>query len=551
MVPQVSPEISDALSDLNPNGFYAAFGGGVGSFGANFAFFYASGDCIWVDCGAGFGNQSLPGIQKTLPHRDLLTAAHPDAIILTHGHEDHIGALSYLGGFLKKDTPVYCSPYTSEIVKSKIKDAGISSGVLKFHLIDKNQSWQVAGFHLQNFFMPHSIPQTFSVGITHSSFKEKIYFTSDFKMDGREPRFNRKDIAGYGPVNYCFLDSTGSLSAGRAGDESELGPQLWELIKNWPGRVFVTTFASQIERIQHIIDSCTNTARPFGLLGYSLKNYLKAARASGEYDPGFQISNPSSSSRNAVWIIAGCQADPHSSFTRLSKGELGGFRIGEQDLIIYSASIIPGNEEPVFNALNRIAAAGAKVYGIQSGERQHVHRSGHGKQEEQRELLDLVEPDVVVPVHGDPLHFRSIAEHETFTGFDVRYAEGATFYRLDQDFKREQTLSPGALFVEETEIHQERRLYHTRNEIGKSGICTFTIDAENGSLVALGLIGVCSNEKQKSVTDELKQKAQKVIAKQPFPLSGTAEKKLRSKLQGLTRDFFGRACYVQLMLTES
>lgn len=548
MVPQVPAENSGVLEEVNPQGFYAAFGGGVGSFGANFALFHAKNTTIWIDCGAGFGNQNLPGISKTLPHGELLRSGQPDAIIITHGHEDHLGALGFLGGYLKKHTPVYCSPYTAALLRAKIKDAGISREILDIKLIENNQSWQVKGFQMKNFFMPHSIPQTFSVGLSHESFKEKIYFTSDFKIDGHEPRFSERDIKEFGPVDYCFLDSTGSLSPGRAGAEHELQGSFSQLIGNWHGRIFITTFASQIERIKFLITKSLELNRPLGLLGFSMKNYLRAARESGEFDPGFELLNPSSRAKDAIYLIAGCQADQYSSFNRLSLGELNGFQTGPNDLVIYSASIIPGNEEPVFEALNRIAKTGARVFGVNPEERKLVHRSGHGKQDEQRQLLDLIKPKQVVPVHGDPLHFRSIAENDVFTGFNVLYAESAVFYRLDQNFEADLTLPQQPLYVEQSEIHTESKLYYVRKEIGSVGIFTLSIDNSSGKVLAWELTGVCSQKRKEELAVDLEKKLAALLGKQVFPLSNTAQKKLRAKLQNLCRDFFGRGSYVQLML---
>jgi ribonuclease J len=551
LVPQVPAEYSSIFENVDSQGFYAAFGGGVGSFGANFAIFYADNTTIWIDCGAGFGNQNLPGISKTLPHGELLRSGQPDAIIITHGHEDHIGALGFLGGLLKKHTPVYCSAYTAALLRIKLKDAGVNAETFDLKIIEVNQSWQVNDFEVRNFFMPHSIPQTFSVGLIHQKFKEKLYFTSDFKIDGHEPRFNQKDIADFGPVDYCFLDSTGSLSPGRAGAEQDLQASFTNLLENWSGRIFITTFASQIERIKFLIMKSLELNRPLGLLGFSMKTYLKAARESGEFDPGFELTNPSPRAKGAIWLIAGCQADQYSSFNRLSLGELNGFRTGPNDLVIYSASIVPGNEEPVFEALNRIARTGARMFGVNPEERKLVHRSGHGKQEEQRQLLDLIQPRKVVPVHGDPLHFRSLAENDTFTGYNVLYAEGAVVYRLDAGFQADLTLSPQPLYVEQNEIHTESRLYHIRKEIGNSGVFTLSLDRFTGKLLGWELTGVCSQKRKNELREDIERKLGKLLTNQVFPLSNTAQKKLRSKLQNLCRDFFGRSNYVQLMLCES
>ncbi|HRP69733.1 MAG TPA: MBL fold metallo-hydrolase, partial [Turneriella sp.] len=248
LVPQVSPVnagILDFPARLRPNKLYFAFGGGVGRFGTNFTLFHLNDTTVWVDLGSGFANHHTPGMDKNLPNRQLLLGFPPTAIFLTHGHEDHIGALPHLTEVIPHGTPIYTSPFTKALVVNRLKDRGIDPSIWEFKLIEENTQVKIGNFTVFTFFMPHSIPQCFSVGLEADAAGEKkrIYFSSDFKLKGGEVRHKVAQIKKFAPVDFLFIDSTGALNEGETVDEKEVDESLERLILKIKGRIFLTTFS--------------------------------------------------------------------------------------------------------------------------------------------------------------------------------------------------------------------------------------------------------------------------------------------------------------------
>ena len=287
MVPQVSADpagIIDYPRRLERDHLYFAFGGGVGRFGTNFTIFHLNGTTIWVDVGSGFANHHTPGMEKNLPNRQLLLGFPPTAIFLTHGHEDHIGAFPHLVHVIAAGTPVYTSPFTAALLTNRLRDRGVDPARWDFRLIEENTRIEIGGLALFTFFMPHSIPQCFSVGLEAElpEGRKRIYFSSDFKMHGSEVRHKTAQLKKFAPVDFLFVDSTGSLLEGETADEKEVDESLSKLIANTKGRIFLTTFASQVERIKNLVANAANAGRPIGFAGRSLKTQWEAAFMSGE-----------------------------------------------------------------------------------------------------------------------------------------------------------------------------------------------------------------------------------------------------------------------------
>ncbi|HMV35006.1 MAG TPA: ribonuclease J, partial [Turneriella sp.] len=428
MVPQVSADpagIVDYPRRLVKDQLYFAFGGGVGRFGTNFTVFHLNGVTIWIDVGSGFANHHTPGMDKNLPNRQLLLGFPPTAIFLTHGHEDHIGALPHLTEVIPVGTPIFASPFTTALVTARLKDRGIDPARWDFRLIEQDSDIEIGPFRVSTFFMPHSIPQCFSVGLEASlpQGKKRIYFSSDFKMRGSEVRHKVQNIKKFAPVDFLFVDSTGSLHEGETTDEREVDESLERLISRIPGRIFITTFASQVERIKNIVRIASGLSRPVGFLGRSLKSQWEAAFISREVAAPLHLQKPPSyTSQNAVWLVAGCQADKNSSFSRLTHGTLAKVRLKAGDTLVYSASMIPGNEGKIYEALNLAADVGVRVVGVSGDTR--VHASGHGKRGDIERLISYLKPRHILPVHGDPLHFHAFIDFIDQKKLPVTVTEG-------------------------------------------------------------------------------------------------------------------------------
>ncbi len=551
LVPQVSADpagIIDYPRRLTRDRIYFAFGGGVGKFGTNFTVFHLNGTTIWVDLGSGFANHHTPGMDKNLPNRQLLLGFPPSAIFLTHGHEDHIGAVPHLTEVIPQGTPFYASPFTTALLTNRLKDRAIDPGRWKFNLIEQNSETTIGDFRVFTFFMPHSIPQCFSVGLEAevAGLTKRVYFSSDFKLKGTEVRHKVQQIKKFAPVDFLFVDSTGSLHDGETADEKEVDESLEKLIQKTKGRIFLTTFSSQVERIKNLVKIAAQAGRPIGFLGRSLKAQWEAAFQSKEVSqPLHMMKQPSFTSQNALWLVAGCQADKNSSFSRLTHGMLTKIRLKKDDTMIYSASMIPGNEGRIYECLNLAAAAGTTVVGVSGDVR--VHASGHGKRGDIEKLIGYLRPRTILPVHGDPLHFESFLHFISDKKVRVALTEEHKIYALGDAPEFVESVPNETCLVEPGEVHFEETIYRERVHMGGEGICIALFDAARFQLSRLSYVGVMSETLTQKLQSELFREAAKIAADLAGSADANREKKFRDRLGRVHQDLIGRSPYVKIL----
>lgn len=529
---------------------YVAFAGGVGNFGANLAVVHCNGRTIWVDAGSGFGNASLPGVTKVLPHEQIVSDFIPDAIVLTHGHEDHIGAFTFLEEIIPDGTSIFASKMTLAMLKNRLKEHGIDQARFNIEKITENTKKELPGFHLHFFFMPHSIPQAFSLGIENKVNRDRLLFTGDFKLKGNEPRFRFDDFDTFKSLNYLFCDSTGSLSEGEAENDREVHKNLKKIISEHDDRIFISLFSSHIERVRAIFEIAAELGRPVGIQGYSIKAHIKAAYEAGELDFNTQdLRPPSEKNPKSIWLIAGCQSEKGSSFYRFAFDDRSRFRITDRDLVIYSASMIPGNEENIFAALNNIVNRGARVTGISKTDMK-VHSSGHGKSQDLVKLIKKLKPATVIPVHGDPVHFDRFQQivKEAGTASKVQKAMNRNLYRLEKEaLQLEMDYGPSYTFVEDAEIHNDVSIYQRRIEMHTEGICNVIVDEQTFRLLALDYVGVCSQAMFEKKIATLKKDVKTILENYQGSNSKKKEKRLREKIFKLNMSHLKKAPYVNLL----
>jgi len=554
LVPQVSADpagIIDYPRRLEPHQLYFAFGGGVGRFGTNFTVFHLNGVSVWIDVGSGFANHHTPGMEKNLPNRQLLLGFPPTAIFLTHGHEDHIGALPHLTEVIPVGTPIFASPFTTALLTVRLKERGIDPGRWDFRLIEQDSDVGIGPFRVSTFFMPHSIPQCFSVGLEvmlpHG--KKRIYFSSDFKLRGSEVRHKVQNIKKFAPVDFLFIDSTGSLHEGETMAEREVDETLERLISRTPGRIFITTFASQVERIKNIARIASGLSRPIGFLGRSLKSQWEAAFISREVTAPLHLQKPPSyAAQNAIWLVAGCQADKNSSFSRLTHGTLAKMRLKPGDTLVYSASMIPGNEGKIYEALNLAADAGARVVGVSGDTR--VHTSGHGKRGDIERLISYLKPRHILPVHGDPLHFHAFLEFIDQKKLPVTVTEGHRIYALGDAPVLVESVPDETCLVEAGEIHFDATLYRERIHLAEEGVCFVVLEPDRFAVSAISYVGVMSAQFLETMYPRLLNTAQQAALAAAQSAPRNREKKLRDFLSKLHEELIGKNPYIKIVTPQ-
>lgn len=379
--------------------------GGLGKIGMNAMLVGTRGRYVLVDCGIGFAPVTMIGAEKTLPDLDFI-AAHKDqieAVVITHGHEDHIGALPWVLPSLDPATPILASRFTTELIKHRLEEHALWKPERMRPLSPAARS--AAGpFELQAIRVTHSIPDCASVVLRCEG--GTVLHTADWKIDDEPMDGERFDHAAFAAlatdgVDLMLSDSTNVLAPGRTRSEREVVRQIERKVAAWPGRVLVTLFASNLHRLRGLAEVARQTHRRLVLCGRSLWKYLEAADRSRQPsippDLVLDIEEARDLPPNQALIVTtGSQGEPRSSLFRAADNDHELLKLGKGDLVLHSARIIPGNEGEVHTMWNRLAGLGVSLVNDRA-----IHTSGHAQADELAELIQLVRPRAFVPVHGE------------------------------------------------------------------------------------------------------------------------------------------------------
>ncbi|MFZ9308819.1 MAG: ribonuclease J [Candidatus Nanopelagicales bacterium] len=394
--------------------------GGLGDVGRNMAIFEINTKIIVVDCGVLFPAESQPGIDLILPDFTYLEDRWSDieGIFLTHGHEDHIGAVPFLLKN-KNDIPIYGAELTLAFLQAKLQEHRVS-GVLR--TIKDNEQVQTSQFTVSFIAVNHSIPDAVALAIKTSA--GVVIHTGDFKMD-QLPLDNRiTDVVtlaklGEQGVDVLMADSTNAEIPGFVPSEADIIPTLESVFASAKGRVIVASFASHVHRIQQIIDVAVKNKRKIAFIGRSMVRNMTIAKELGHltFPDGTLVSNSDIENfpdHQVVLISTGSQGEPMSALSRMASKDHK-IHITEFDTVILASSLIPGNENSVGRVINGLSRLGAKV--IHKGNA-FVHVSGHAASGELLMLYNIVKPKNVLPVHGEPRHLLANAELARKTGVE-------------------------------------------------------------------------------------------------------------------------------------
>jgi ribonuclease J len=379
--------------------------GGLGEIGLNLLVVESGDTAIAVDCGVMFPDEQMLGVDVAIPDLTYLRTLGPrfKAIFLTHGHEDHIGALPYvLGEF---DVPVYGTPLTIGFVRSRLREHELPATLAVY----EREPIRVGPFAVEPFAVTHSIPD--SVGLVIRTPVGTVVHTGDFKLDqtpldGRLPDLGRLAELGAEGVLLLMSDSTNVEHAGVTPSERSVGVHLEQIFREAAGRVLVTTFSSHIHRMQQVIDLSARFGRKVGLVGRSLTSHVATARDLGLLGVAdatlVDLAILRDLPRDQVTLItAGSQAEAASALVRIAMNAHKQVVLTPGDVVILSSRIIPGNERAISSLVNHLYRRGATVH---YGRGAPIHVSGHASQEELKLVLNLVRPRHFVPVHGEYRH---------------------------------------------------------------------------------------------------------------------------------------------------
>ncbi|MEV4542555.1 ribonuclease J [Micromonospora echinaurantiaca] len=386
--------------------------GGLGAIGRNMTVFEYDAKLLVVDCGVLFPDVEQPGVDLILPDFGPILDRLDDvqAIVLTHGHEDHIGAVPYLLAH-KPDIPLVGSQFTLALVEAKLAERRIQPYTLT---VREGGRERLGPFECEFFAVNHSIPDALAVAIRTPA--GLVLHTGDFKMDQLPLDGRITDLAGFARlgaegVDLLLSDSTNAEIPGFVTPEREIGPVLDSIFAKATGRIIVASFASHVHRVQQVFDSAAEHGRKVALIGRSMVRNMGIARDLGllNIPAGLVIGIEEATTlppEQIVLMSTGSQGEPMSALGRMASGDHRHITIAPGDTVVLASSLVPGNETSVYRVINRLARAGAVVVHKDVAK---VHVSGHAPAGELLYLLNVVRPSNLMPVHGEWRHLRAHA----------------------------------------------------------------------------------------------------------------------------------------------
>ena len=397
---------------LAPGGLRVTALGGIGEIGRNMTVFEHLGRLLIIDCGVLFPNHDEPGVDLILP--DIRYVENRldeiEAVVITHAHEDHIGAIPHLLK-LRRDIPIVGSKFTLALIAEKCREHRIKPVFIE---VAEGQSSTHGVFECEYFAVNHSIPDALAIAVYCGA--GTVLVTGDIKLDqlpldGRPTDLPGMSRLGDAGVDLFMCDSTNADIPGVGPSESEIGPNLHRLIRSAEGRVIVACFASNVARVQQIIDAAVALGRKVSFVGRSMVRNMGIARELGYLnvadddviDIGAAELLPAD---RVVLVTTGTQGEPMAALSRMSRGEHRSITLTTGDLIIMSSSQIPGNEEAIFGVIDSLAKIGVRV--VTNGQ-VRIHVSGHAYAGELLFLYNGVRPRNVMPMHGTWRHLRANA----------------------------------------------------------------------------------------------------------------------------------------------
>src|SRR5918998_1743878 len=397
--------------------------GGLGEIGKNMTVLEYDGRIVVVDAGLMFPTSEMLGIDLVLPDFEYLRERSGDieAIVLTHGHEDHVGALPYVLREVGMPAAIYGGPLTIGLVRSKLEEHKIREAPLQ--TIAAGERIRAGAFEIETVHMSHSIPDSRAVAVRTPV--GMVIVTGDYKFDQTPVDGNPADVSRLAELGregvLCLCgDSTNADRRGMAPSESSVGPALLEAFSRCEGRIIVTCFASNVHRVQQVVDAAAQLDRKVALVGRSMrKNFNIAANLGIAAAPDGLLISPKEISdfpdHRVVAISTGSQGEPLSALRRMAHGDHPDIELHSGDTVIFSATPVPGNERSVNETIDRIFQIGAQVVTAADAP---VHASGHGWQEEMKLMLNLTKPRFVFPFHGDHKRLRLHADLAASVGVD-------------------------------------------------------------------------------------------------------------------------------------
>ncbi len=492
--------------------------GGLGEIGGNIAVLETERSAIIIDVGMSFPTEDMHGVDILVPDFSYLHAIKDkiDGIVITHAHEDHIGAVPYL--FKELKFPIYGTPLPLGMISNKFDEHGLKNDKSYFRFIEKRKPIRIGDFEVEWLHMTHSIIDASSLAITTPA--GVIIHTGDFKIDHTPVDDYPADLhrlAYYGEKGVlCLLsDSTNSHKSGITRSEKTVGPTFDHLFAKAKGRVIMSTFSSNVHRVYQAIEHGIKYNRKVAVIGRSMERNLEIARQLGYIDIPEDIfidaHEVTRYNDNEVLIVTtGSQGETMSALFRMATDEHRHIKIKPSDTVIISAKAIPGNEASVSRIMNHLIKAGASVAYQDFSE---IHVSGHAAQEEQKLMLRLVQPKFFLPVHGEYNHIARHAKTAVACGVDERnillMSDGDQVELTPKYLKKVKTIKTGKTYIDnQANVEIENDIVLDRQKLATEGIIMIVAQIDQTTHKLMGhprvsSFGLVSDKEDKRFAKEI------------------------------------------------
>ena len=472
--------------------------GGAGEIGMNlnlYGYLDENGKESWiiVDIGVTFSSGMVPGIDVIMADIAFLEerADKITAIILTHGHEDHIGAIAYLWPHLK--CPIYATKFTAHLVNGKLREAGLEEEV-EMHIVEPKKRLKIGAFDIEFVGLTHSIPEPNALAIRTPL--GCVLHTGDWKIDLNPMSHDKMDedrlrAIGKEGVLSMICDSTNVFEEGHSGSESEVYDSLSQLIaQRQKVRIFVASFASNVGRMANVARIAQRNGRRVALLGRSMLRMAQAARENGLFGDIQSFLSPQEAARmprgQILFLCTGSQGEPRAALRRIAGGRHPDIHIDKDDCVIFSSREIPGNETAIYQLQNDFAQMGAEIITVKQSPMIHV--SGHPCRGELAEIYKWVRPRSLIPVHGE---YRHLKEHMDFArsaqiSSSVMAVNGAVIELAPEHLRHMGFVSSGRIYLDGKILTLANRdgAVKARRALAQSGILSISLILEDNHIAA-------------------------------------------------------------------
>ena len=531
--------------------------GGSNEIGMNLNLYRYQGKWLMIDFGIGFANDYLPGVDVIVPDTRFLEEYVGDdllGLVLTHAHEDHLGALPYLWDVI--DCPVFATPFTANVLRHKMRGDGLQDK-LDIREIEQGGELVLEPFTLDLIDLTHSIPEMQAIAIKTDA--GTLMHTGDWKLDHDPlvgPATDKKALTNHGDdgVLAIICDSTNVFVQGVSGSESKVREELTQAITKCKQRVVVTTFASNLARLETIIKAGAAAGRKIVMAGRSFDRIISSAKDSGYLQDCPELFPDTEAMKipreECMIICTGCQGEPRAALTRMARSDHPKIRLASGDTVIFSSRDIPGNESRIGYVQNLLVRMQAEV--VTAG-RNDIHVSGHPARDELREMYQMVQPKIAVPVHGEARHLHEHAKLARELGVKetVEASNGAVILLKEGEASQIGVVESGYIAVDgHTLTATDSYIFNQRRRMRDDGIIFIALAMEDGRVVdtpAIQAPGCLDAKMDADILKEIERAVEKAAeerSKRPL------EQRVRTAVRKIIKAELGKRPLIEISLLK-